>query len=409
MQHTLLANLDELLSPETLSRLTGVDVVAVERSPLSAGFAHSGSGLEIIQCRVADGPAGGDRTANSGPGPRLVLKRVAAEWDWLMRVTEDHHCRSVGLWTHGLFDRLPAQCEPPVLACSRDGSDESGGRKHSGEAHPDEAHGWALLMQDYGESIMTNRPFSIEENRLFLSAAATLHAEFLGDPTPTAEGLGLCRLEHVYGMFSPATARAEIALGHKGEIPSRILEGWELAHEVMPPDVMKVVAPLVEDPAPLCAALRCFPQTLVHGDFRHSNLAAPRSVPGPSGTTGDLRLVLLDWQLAAHAPPAVELGRYLGANSPLLPESKDACLEYYREQFFAAAAAGKSALDRSESDVRDWWDAQQDLGLLGGFVQDGWAIVLKATHWHVGADAREHWKADLDWWTEQVRRGARSL
>lgn len=403
MQHTLLANLDELLSPETLSRLTGVDVAAVERAPLSAGFAHSGSGLEMIQCRVA-----GNAT---GPGPRLVLKRVAAEWDWLMRVTEDHHCRSVELWTHGLFDRLPGQCEPPVLACSQDGGD---GRRHSGEAK-----GWALLMQDYSDSVMTNRPFSPNENRLFLGAAAAMHAEFLGDPALAAEGLGLCQLEHVYGMFSPATARAEIARGHSGEIPARILEGWELAHEVMPPDVMEIVAPLVEDPAPLCAALRRFPGTLVHGDFRHSNLAAPWVTGSPPRVTGSPpqstdstpspRLVLLDWQLAAHAPPAVELGRYLGANSPLLPESKDACLEYYREQFFAALTASESTTDRDGSDVRHWWDAQQDLGLLGGFVQDGWAIVLKATHWHVGADAREHWKADLNWWTKQVRRGALRL
>lgn len=398
MQHTLLANLDELLSPETLSRLTGVDVVAVERAPLSAGFAHSGSGIEVVQCLAKVGGAAGDGTTNSGtvPGPRLVLKRVAGEWDWLMRVTDDRHCRSAGLWTHGLFDRLPAQCEPPVLACSQDGGD---GRRHSGEAK-----GWALLMQDYSDSVMTNRPFSPQENRLFLGAAAAMHAEFLGDPALSTEALGLCELEHVYGMFSPATARAEIARGHSGEIPARILEGWELAHEVMPPNVMDVVAPLVEDPAPLCAALRRFPGTLVHGDFRHSNLAAPRATGSPPQSTDSTpspRLVLLDWQLAAHAPPAVELGRYLGANSPLLPESKDACLEYYREQFFNAAAARENA--------RNWWDAQQDLGLLGGFVQDGWAIVLKATHWHVGADAREHWKADLSWWAEQVRRGADRL
>lgn len=367
MQHNLLSNLDELLSPETLTRITGVDVVSVERLPLSAGFAHSGSSLEFISCL---GPGG-------HPGPRLVLKRVAADWDWLMRVTEDTHCRSVGLWTQGLFDRLPAVCEPPVLACSADGA------------------GWAVLMQDYGASLMTSLRFSPQANQLLLDAAASMHAGFLGDPALAAKELGLCRPEQVYGMFSPATARAEIARGHTGEIPARILEGWELAHEVMPADVMQVIGPLVQDNSPLCDALRRYPATLVHGDFRHSNLALSPNREHPQ------KVVLLDWQLAACAPPAVELGRYLGANSPLLPVSKDQCLSYYRERFFEAAPAAAG--------VQDWWDAQQDLGLLGGFVQDGWAIVLKATHWHVGADAREHWKADLDWWAEQVRRGAHRL
>jgi hypothetical protein len=50
-----------------------------------------------------------------------------------------------------------------------------------------------------------------------------------------------------------------------------------------------------------------------------------------------------------------------------------------------------------------------ELALLGGFVQDGWAIVLKATRWHITAHQRPHWQADLHWWVEQVRNGAKWL
>ena len=57
----------------------------------------------------------------------------------------------------------------------------------------------------------------------------------------------------------------------------------------------------------------------------------------------------------------------------------------------------------------DWWEPQLALSLLGGFLQDGWAIVLKATHWHVGAKDRAQWMDDLAWWSDWVRAGAEWL
>ena len=47
--------------------------------------------------------------------------------------------------------------------------------------------------------------------------------------------------------------------------------------------------------------------------------------------------------------------------------------------------------------------------VAGGFVQDGWAIVMKATTWQVGEAHRGHWQADLPWWADQIRLGLRSL
>lgn len=359
MHHALYRSVTEMTDPGTLSEILGVPVSGVARIPLEAGFAHSGSGLEFLVTQGA-----------TGPGPRLVLKRIALEWDWLMRVTEDYQCRSTTVWVQGLLDRLPSQCMKPVLACCRDGM------------------GWAILMRDYSDSLLVNRPFSKAVNNLLLETMATMHVSFLEDPVAGAAETGLCTLYHVYRMFAPGTARAEIAQGNDGEIPGRVLEGWDLARETMPRDVMEVIDALLLDPTPLCSALAQYPSTLVHGDFRHSNL----------GITPDSRVVLLDWQLAAWAPPGVELGRYLGANSPLLPDDKETCLNNYHARL--ADRLGTSRVGPL------WWQPQLDLGLLGGFLQDGWAIVLKATRWHVGADARDHWKADLAWWTKQVRRGA---
>lgn len=360
--HALAADVDELLAPSHLSALAGETVHQVTVTPITPAFAKSGSALLQV-------------ATNGGDGPRFVLKRVNVHRDWLMRATDDHRCRSVTLWQYGILDRLPPAIVHGVVACARDGE------------------GYALLMRDFGGRLMSNTPFSEERNRLFLDAMAAMHATFLDDEsTPlTAPELGLCELHHVYRMFSPAVGEAERA--GVDEVPKRIIEGWAAVRSVVPPDVVRIVEPLLRDPQPLCRALARYPQTLVHGDFRHSNL-------GVTSDSGSDRVVLLDWQLATRGTPSVELGRYVGANSALLPGAKEESLRHYA-----------AALRRFLGETGDvwWWEDQLALGLLGGFVQDGWAIVLKATTWDVGADAREHWKADLGWWCDRVREGAKRL
>ncbi len=365
MPNTLVGSVKALLDPELLSQVLGEPISQIERAPLSAKFAHSGSGLEFIY-------------TNHGCGPTLVLKRVATEWDWLMRATRDFRCRSVMLWQYGLLDRLPAVFAPPVEACAIDGN------------------GWAILMSNYGESFVTNRRFTPAEHQLFLDAIAEMHATFWDDPLVRDSAVGLCTLEDVFCMFTPRIARRH-GTG-AGEIPERIVEGWRLAGQVMPAEAMRIIAPLLDDAGPLRRALLRYPLTLVHGDFRHSNLGVRTSSDGSSS------VVLLDWQLAAAAPPTVELGRYIGANSPLLPTGKAETLSYYAERLtHHLQAHGHDTLDAEDL------DRQLRLGMLGGFLQDGWAIVLKAGQWRVGADARAHWQADLEWWAKQVLRGAALL
>jgi hypothetical protein len=248
----------------------------------------------------------------------------------------------------------------------------------------------AILMRDIGAALVPYTRFSMEDHECFLDAMAALHAAFFEMPELLNPALGLCTLRHVYTMFAPLTGHREA--GGPDEVPRRILEGWDLVRTLVEPDVVHVVEELLDDSQPLCEALGRYPRTLVHGDWRHANQEVLR---------GECtQVIMLDWQLAAAAPPAVELGRYLGTNSMLLPVSKEAALEYYRQRL--AHRLG-SRFDEG------WWRPQLELGLLGGFIQDGWAIALKATHWHVGAGARDRWQADLQWWSEQVRAGAKWL
>ncbi len=360
MAHTLYTSVNDMLTPESLSTLTGQPVTSVCRLPLQADYAKSGSHLLIVE-------------TNNGQGPRYILKRIARAWDWQMRATDDRFCRSVRLWQHGFFDRLPPEIEHGVVACALDGQ------------------GWAILMRNVEAALVPYAPFSRVDNETFLDAMAALHATFFEMPELTDPAIGLCSLCNVYTLFSPQTGHREA--GGPDEIPQRVLAGWDLVQTLVEPDVADILQALLENPQPLCEALGRYPQTLLHGDWRHANQGLLRN-----GRT--TQVILLDWQLATVGPPAVELARYLGTNSALLPVSKEEAIACYRQRLSHHLG--------TRFDER-WWQAQLELGLLGGFVQDAWAIALKATRWHITAGQRDHWLADLQWWSEQVRAGVRWL
>lgn len=360
MEHTLHPSSEAMLTPAVLSRLADRPIRDIQLRPLEAYYNKSGSRLLAVE-------------TNSGDGPRFIVKRVSLDWDWQMRVTGDHHCRAVALWQYGILDRLPPEIEHGIIACARDGG------------------GWAILMHDVSQFMLPYAPLRKRHNEIFLEAMAALHGAFLDDPTLTDSRLNLCQVGQVYTVFGPQTGQRE--LDRADEVPKRILEGWKLVETELPADVVEVVMPLVNDPTPLDHALSRYPLTLVHGDWRHANQGLIRR-------DGRQRAILLDWQLAAVAPPAVDIARYLGTNSALFPVSKEDCIAYYRRRLERRLG---NRFDES------WWQPQLALGLLGGFIQDGWAIALKATHWEITAHQRDHWQADLGWWIERVRAGVKWL
>jgi hypothetical protein len=247
-----------------------------------------------------------------------------------------------------------------------------------------------MLLRDVSDQLLPFEPFNRVDNEFMLEAMAALHATFFESPLLTNPELGLCNLYHIYTMFSPQTGQREV--DGEDEVPKRILEGWDMVKTTVAPDVADIILTLLDSPTPLCDALGRYPQTLVHGDWRHANQGLERNDRS--------RLILLDWQLATVAPPAVELGRGLATNSPLLPVSKEETISYYKQRLAQRLGPRFS---------EDWWEPQLALSLLGGFLQDGWAIVLKATHWQVGAKDRAHWMDDLAWWSDWVRAGAEWL
>lgn len=85
-------------------------------------------------------------------------------------------------------------------------------------------------------------------------------------------------------------------------VPKQLEAGWDGVADVAPPAVGDAVLALAEDPRRLARALRAAgPSTLLHGDLRDENVALPPGGP----------VVLIDWGLAAWAPPAAELAWFV--------------------------------------------------------------------------------------------------
>ena len=116
MRHTPFASLDELLAPETLSRLVGSPIVSARRLPLAGG--DSASGSRFFAMETNDGQARALWSSCSLP--------VGLDRAWHRGLPRAGGTRL----DERLLDRLPPEITHPVIACARDGE------------------GWAILMHD---------------------------------------------------------------------------------------------------------------------------------------------------------------------------------------------------------------------------------------------------------------------
>ena len=288
-------------------------------------------------------------------GERFVLKYQDATDDWLMRATGDTGERYVRLWESGLLERLPAVIDHAVEAAA---FGDGVGR---------------ILLRDVSEQLLApGAPLTAAQHERFLDHMAALHSAFWG----WHDDVGLTPLPARYRMFSPAVARSEAAIGSPAVVPRVMADGWAKLPDVSPA-LADVVLPLLDDPAPLLAALASVPHTLVHGDWKAANI----------GSHADGRTVLLDFgEVPGQATPIADLAWYLALNAGLLPESNDACLDRSR-----------AALENHGVATAAWWDDAVAVELLGAMVQFGWEKAL-------GGAGDE-----LTWWERRALDGARRL
>ena len=358
----LYGSLDELLSPEVLGTLEGRTVAGVRRRPFVSPYGGvSGNAFLAVETVGTDGQS-----------RSYIVKQTAPAWDIIMRASGDTRCRELLVWQHRLLDRLPPEVGQTVAAAAEDNG------------------GWALLMHDIGDRMHPCQrwpdpgwaPLSERELAVFLDSLAALHARYWEDVALLDPRLGLCELPWLYASFSPATVEREAASPHP--LVGMLRAGWERLEQAAAPDLVRLVRSLQADARPLCDALGRYPWTLVHGDPNCKNFGIELA-PAP-------RILLLDWQLATRAPPAVDLAYFLALFSGVITVSHEEVIERYRARL--AARLGDRFDER-------WWRPQLELALLGHLLRFG-ALLLGRMTYHDDPAVREHYRAALGWWTERA-------
>ena len=364
MKHTLYPSVETMTQPETLSALVQQPITTTRLAPFqTAGWSSTESHFVAVET---------DLETDSAAHPRYVLKRMTRERDWVMQATDDKHGRATAIWQQGLLDRLPEEIDSAVIGCAVDGTD------------------YAILMHDVTDTLLLDgAPLSAADNAFILDVMAALHGTFWEDAALQNPDMHLCSPQHLLTHTAPEKIQRLAATGST-PVLAILLEGWRALPTLVDADVAELLRALAHDPRPLCTALARYPQTLTHGDWRPANLGITRGAHP--------RLVLLDWARPTPTVPAVDLAYYLVTSSGELPVSREAAIDLYKRRLADRLGARFDA---------SWWQPQLELSLLSAFLMLG---CFKA--WGVARADEQHrarQRAELEWWSERVRAGARWL
>lgn len=339
-------------------------------------------------------------------GRRFILKRTSWAIDWIARSTRDHALRE------GFIASTPLPLPEPLVA------------PYYGAAGDGTSVG--ILMPDLSAELLPwegapgEPPLEVAALDRILDGLARLHA--LPWPIAAASDSTLVWPSAPWRerllLLSPTTA-AELA-SEGVAAGARFTAGWAAFGRRATPEARALVERLDRDPTPLLAALAGLPATGLHGDLKLANV----------GFLDARRIVLIDWQMTALAPVAVELGWMLVTNSASLPEAPEAIVARYRAALGAVAGSAialtppfdptlaypASALRatigedpqprfRPSNAVIGPWEVQVDLAWIVGLLLRGWRKGLDAEAGETlgsGASAAD----DLAWWCTMATQAA---
>jgi hypothetical protein len=281
-------------------------------------------------------------------GERMIVKWLAPETDWVMRMSDDTKVLPVLLWELGLYDEIAAFLDPAVVAACRDDATGRAG----------------LLMRDLGEWFMPEgaTPFTVGQHGALVRSMAAFHAGFWG----WHDEVGMCDDSTRFSFFSPRRLAREAARGPLTGVPAHVQPGWDALRELVP-ETANPIADLVSDPTPLVAALAETPRTLIHTDWKGGNLGLL-----PTGRT-----VLVDWAFPGEGAACSDLAWYLAVNCDRLPASKEDTIASYKAGLVAAGV-----------ELDGWFGRQLELALVGAFCMLGWSKTGDPV--------------ELGWWAERV-------
>jgi hypothetical protein len=314
---------------------------AVSRTPFGEHDGRSGGSLErvVLAC-----------------GERLVVKRTTLATDLTRRLTDDTTGREYTLWRAGMLDRLPRGVGHAVKDGWQDGD------------------GTVVVMRDLGDTVFgwDDVLTGADVDRV-LAAVVALHGAGI-EPPPGV----LASIPQRTGMLAPDRMRP---LTDSFPLAGAVLAGWDHFADLVRGEVADGVMALLHDPEPLADALASRPCALVHGDLWPVNIAA-----------ADDAILLLDWNLATWAPPALDIAYLLaGAGAANIAVSREAVLDMYR------SLCGPANDDEAIA-----------LALLTGLLDFGWNKALDAATAADPAERQRH-RADLAWWMRQAAAALRTL
>ena len=283
-------------------------------------------------------------------GRVLIAKRIVPGADWLGRASGDPGREGL-LFTSGVLDRLPDSIDHAMVAAAQDGD------------------AWWLVMRDVSDELLDDQGIVPREaNRRLLAAVNQMWETFWGE-----------RVE----FLTPQVVRLHMAAPSIGRrerdgidlLPKQLEVTWEAFAEAVAPDVAGAVLALLEDPAPIAAALDACGTTLLHGDIRDEQI----------GLAGS-RVVLLDWGIATQGHPVVDYAWHLMHSAWRIDATRDQLWDDFR------AARG----ERDDP-------LAVELGMIAGLVMYGWILGHSAVI-HPDPAERSWARDELDWWVPRARR-----
>jgi len=322
-KYTLFESVEQMLGPNALSELLSKQVTQVDVHPMNGHSGLAGGQLSYVDTNIG----------------RMVLKQMSVRYDWMMFSSADHQCRSVALWQYGLLDQICPQVEHEIIGCARDGE------------------GWVILMNDLTGFVHSwDKSIPPEQIPVFLDSLARIHATFWNDPCLKDARLGLCDVATLIDQTSPTVAKKYIDRG-LGVLPSWVHGGWQVMKDLLDPDVFVQMNYITQNLQPLLDALRRYPFTLLHGDYRAENLAYP-NYPA-----------VLDWQEASCALMTIDLAWFVQQDFVRESTGQTEVVKYYRRQL-------ETYLHQRFDDTD--WQAMLDLG----FLVDALRSTCYAAYWY---------------------------
>ena len=347
-------SLEAMLDPGELAGLLGRPVVTVSVEQVQDAETSTEAEFQKV-------------TLDGDDDPSLFIKRVDPSKDWVALGTNDLARRAVTMWSLGVFDRMPGEVDPGVIAC----------------ASWDE--GYAVLMPDVSARLaVPGAPMSIAQGDALLDAMAALHAAFWDDTRLADSALGLCAPVLFLSHTSPQRA-AVLRRQIRTFVFDAIEAGWDALPAFIDPGLARELEVLNDDPTPIVAALATSPRTLVHSDIRPANLGLGERHDGSPD------VVLLDWGRPVFTAPTVDLGYYLGWTAVERPTDVDAAIAVYEARLRARL---QTPLDA------DAWGASRDIGILGGVINTLCFHALAARGDDAAAAIE---RAALAWWAARLR------